>query len=78
MTTTVVSAAHSSLTTFAVNGVRADESKIIRRNRMGCFIPRTVSRGSSASTVFTPTRIASTPARSFMPCARAFSVMTVP
>ena len=76
----VVKAANSSLTTFASNGVRASESSTTRRSigcwmlDVGCWIfpgRRIVSDGSSINTVFTPTRIASAPWRSFIPCARA-------
>ena len=76
-TTIVVSAANSSLTTFAFNGVRACESRTMRRSLevwiLVFGVSRTVKLGSSASTVFTPTRIASAPARSLIPSARASS-----
>ena len=80
LTTIVVNAANPSLTTFASNGVRAIESKIIRRSRFlsFCLLPSAlcllnVSDGLSLKTVFTPTRTASAPCRNFIPQARAFS-----
>ena len=73
----VVKDANSSLTTFAVNGVRARESKTIRRIGFAILHPPSsilaVKDGSSTSTVFTPTRIASLADRNFIPYPRAFS-----
>ena len=73
LTTIVVNPACSSLTTLAFNGVRAIESKINRRIGFSiCRLPsaicfRAVKLGSSANTVFTPTRMASLPRRRFIP-----------
>ena len=76
VTTTVVNAANSSLTTFAFNGVRANESKTIRRTGLAirhfpfAILFLAVKPGSSARIVFTPTNIASAPKRKFMANAR--------
>src|SRR4051794_14381801 len=76
--TIVVNEANSSVTTFALIGVRAFVSKIIRRS-LGEFVPYldcgvlTVRLGLSAINVLIPTIIASAPCRNFIPCWRALS-----
>src|SRR5205814_2343310 len=70
-TTIVVRAAKSSETRFAAGGVRASESRIMRRRRAR-FAPfneeavRSVSFGLSSKTVFTPTNTASAARRRAM------------
>ena len=64
-TTTVVAGANSSLSTLASRGIRARGSSTMRRNSgprhsgLGRRTSRTVSEGSSARIVLTPTTIAS-------------------